>query len=292
MKASLLANLALVAFGLVTPASAADLAPRYKPVATPMAQPGWTGFYLGADIGGKWGNADWAATSLRDPPGIPPKVGVVLPIDASSPTSYRPSSVRAGLYAGYYLQLTSQWVGGIEADVAWANASSSFAGFPGCALGACTFPNSGVNAPVDSTSVRMRWDASLRARLGYLVTPDLLAYGTGGVAWQNIETSGTCGALIASDYCNGVGAISPNAISHATTLTGWTLGAGLEWRFAGSWLVRGEYRYSDFGSTNDVFGFGFSPIAGDNTYRYRVAVQTHMATLGLAYKFNWVGGAR
>ena len=34
-----------------------------------------------------------------------------------------------------------------------------------------------------------------------------------------------------------------------------------------------------------VFKFGFSPVAGDNTYRYRLSTQTHLVTVGLAYKF-------
>jgi len=84
------------------PAQAADLVPLYK--APPPVYPSWTGFYVGGELGGKWADGTWTATSLRDPPGIPPAVGVVLPIDASSPTDYRAGSLRFGGYVGYNWQ--------------------------------------------------------------------------------------------------------------------------------------------------------------------------------------------
>ena len=33
------------------------------------------------------------------------------------------------------------------------------------------------------------WDAGLRGRLGYLVTPWIMVFGTGGVAWQRVEAT-------------------------------------------------------------------------------------------------------
>jgi outer membrane immunogenic protein len=272
------------------PAHAADLTPLYK--APPPVYSSWTGFYVGGELGGTWGDGTWTATSLRDPPGIPPTIGIVLPIDASSPTDYRPGSLRYGGYVGYNWQFDPKWVAGIEGDLAYANGSASFSGFPGCALGPCTFPGSGFNAPVDSTSLRLQGDGSLRPRLGYLVRPNLMLFGTGGVAWQRIQTSGTCGPLFASDYCNGIKPLVPSSMTNTNTLVGWTAGLGAEWMFAPHWLARVEYRYADFGTISEVFPFGFSPIAGDNTYRFRMAVQTQMLSLGVAYKFDAFGGMR
>ena len=283
-KGVLPAAMAGVLFSLLSPPShAADLPLKYK--APPPAVASWTGFYVGGELGGKWETTSWSTTSLRDPPFV--FGSVVLPPDASQGRHYDPSSVRAGLYAGYNWQIAPLWVVGIEGDAAWANGAVTASGFPGCALAACTFPGSGFNAPVDTTSLTMRWDASIRGRLGYLITPTFLLYGTGGVAFQDVSASGICGNLLASFYCNGavkVG-INPSAITNDTTLVGGTVGLGGEWMFLQHWLFRTEYRYSDFGNHDDVFKFGFSPVAGDNTYRYRLSTQTHLVTVGLAYKF-------
>jgi hypothetical protein len=72
------------------------------------------------------------------------------------------------------------------------------AGLPGCSIECFTgFPGPGV----DVSSVRMGWDASARTRLGYWVTPELLLYGTGGVAWQDVRTSGTCQPSVPDRFC-------------------------------------------------------------------------------------------
>jgi outer membrane immunogenic protein len=97
---------------------------------------------------------------------------------------------------------------------------------------------------VDTSSVKMGWDAGIRARLGYLVTPNLLAYGTGGVAWQDIQTSATCQHSDADPLCFGFPGNPFKTVTNKVTRTGGTIGGGLETRVSGNWLVRGEYRYS------------------------------------------------
>jgi outer membrane immunogenic protein len=253
---------------LVAPARAAD----------------WTGYYLGGELGGKFASPAWTATSMRDPPGEFGVGNTQLPIDASSGRHYNSNSARLGLYAGYNWQFAPKWLAGLEGDWAWAHGGSAGSGFPGCALVPCTSPASGFNAPVDATALNLRWDASIRGRFGYLVRPDVLVFATGGVAWQSVQSFGACGDLLQSYYCNGV-KISPMTITNTSTYVGGTVGGGVEWHAYQHWLLRGEYRFSDFGNHDEVFHFGFSPVAGDNTYRYRIAVQTHILTLGAAYQF-------
>jgi outer membrane immunogenic protein len=279
------------ALGLsVAVASAADLGasgpvPIYTkaPVAAPWS---WTGFYVGGDIGAKWGDPTWTATSLRDT-----ATPASLPIDATSPTTFDTTAARAGGYAGYNWQFAPRWITGIEGDSGYSNKTRSNFGFPGCeepAPGTCTVGEgtapSGVPAGGDLTSVDSGWDASLRARLGYLVTPDVLLYGTGGAAWQSVQASGTCGPVATSPYCNGPPQPNPSSIAQSGILTGWTIGAGVEWHVWGNWLLRGEYRFADFGTWHTVFPFGTTP-ASNNTYRFQVQTETQIATVGLAYKF-------
>ena len=272
-------------------AQAADRAPVYKaPPAAPAPAFTWTGFYVGAEAGGKWSDATWTATSLRDPPGASPVFGIPTGIDASSPRSFDSSAGRFGGYAGYNWQANA-WVLGVEGDVAYSHRTTSAVGLPGCAISCALIGGIPFGSPTaggDASSVTIRWDASARARVGYLVTPDVLLYGTGGVAWQNLRTSATCGPILTSNFCAS-SILSPAAtLTHATTLTGWTAGGGVEWRVHGNWLLRGEYRYADFGTFSDAFAFAPSPSAvffANNTYRYNLRVTTHLATAGLSYKF-------
>lgn len=282
MKKLLGSAVVFIAFAGIGSAIAADLPVKAPPVAAPVAWD-WTGFYLGVEGGGKWEQDQWTATSLADPP-----VGRA-PIDSSSPRTYSPASGRVGGFAGYNWQFGSQFVAGIEANWAWANGTATAGGFPGCTNAGCTvgfsYQPNGLIAGGDTTSTNMRWDASVRGRLGVLATPSLLLYATGGVAWQNLQVSGTCGPWANSFQCNGPPQAVPSAVTATNTLTGWTIGAGAEWHAWGNWFVRGEYRYNDFGTTSYVFPFGTTTT--NNTYRFNLKTETQMATVGLAYKFNW-----
>jgi outer membrane immunogenic protein len=132
----------------------------------------------------------------------------------------------------------------------------------------------------DSFELRTRWDASLRARLGYLVTPSFLLYATGGVAWQNVEAISTCGP---SFSCQ-AGGFGPRVISDSNTEAGWTVGGGIETAFGGHWIGRAEYRYADFGTisnTDTRNAPGVTQVA-----KYNVDLVTHTVTFGLSYKFG------
>jgi outer membrane immunogenic protein len=276
--------------GFGAAASAADLGPAPAPApvytkAPVMAPFSWTGFYVGGDVGAKWTEPTWTATSLRDPPG--PIGGTQLPIDPTSPSNYNSVAARFGGYAGYNWQFARTWVTGLEGDFGYSDKTTNKVGFPGCAAAGCVTGLSyvpGGPAGGDTTSATARWDASARARLGYLFTPDLLLYGTGGVAWQNMQATGNCGPVASSFYCNGGGQPIPSSVTQTRTLTGWTAGAGAEWHVFGNWLLRGEYRFADFGTWTSVFPFGATG-SGDNTYRFQLKTQTQIATVGLAYKF-------
>jgi outer membrane immunogenic protein len=136
----------------------------------------------------------------------------------------------------------------------------------------------------------MGWDASARARVGYLVTPSVLFYGTGGVAWQAIQASGFCQHSAADPQCTGAVGRPFDTETNSKVLTGWTVGGGVEAKIYGNWLLQGEYRYSNFGTFNGVLPFNSSGApAGTDYVRYNLSVNTHIATVGLAYKFDWGG---
>ena len=54
------------------------------------------------------------------------------------------------------------------------------------------------------------------------------------------------------------------------------------------WLLRGEYRYADFGTWSGVF-FEGEPAAGpgSDATRFKLRTRTHIATMGITYRFDW-----
>src|SRR5205823_551225 len=55
--------------------------------------------------------------------------------------------------------------------------------------------------------------------------------------------------------------------------------------FSPNSLLRGEYRFSYFPEASDALAFLPSTTGLNNTYRYRLSAQTHILSVGLAYKF-------
>jgi outer membrane immunogenic protein len=239
----------------------------------------WAGPYVGLTVGGKWADATWTTTQLVDPPSAFVGQGT---LDGSSPDTFKPSAARAGAIAGYNWR-SDRWVYGAELDLAWADRSDTHAGIPGCKIGCFA----GAPGPGnDRSSVRVTWDASLRGRVGYLATPSLLLYGTGGIAWQRLEVSGTCENTLADPVCLVSPPFAAKTQTDRSTRAGWTLGAGVEHLLTDRWLVRAEYRYARFDAMRGVL-FAGQPSAdpGADAIHYDVALHTHVASVGLVYKF-------
>ncbi|AYG63805.1 outer membrane protein [Rhizobium jaguaris] len=106
----------------------------------------------------------------------------------------------------------------------------------------------------DKNEANLDWDASGRARVGYALDRTLF-FATAGVAAAG-------GKVDAS----GVG-------KKDDILIGWTAGGGIEHAFTDNIIVRGEYRYSDFGKKD----FG-SAIGDFGATQQKVLV-------GASYKF-------
>jgi len=87
------------------------------------------------------------------------------------------------------------------------------------------------------------------------------------------------------------GTLGPSVITHSQTLTGWTIGGGVEAMLGHNWLARAEYRYADFGTVNfnDVrtcTGCTFPAQSTPLSVSYAMRVATQTAMVGLAYKFG------
>jgi outer membrane immunogenic protein len=261
-------------------APAADLPVRAAPFQPPAAVPvdPWTGFYGGLSLGGRWSNSTWTTTSI---PSIP-VVGAPDPSTAAA--SFDSASVRFGGYIGFNWHFAPAWVAGIEGDVAWANNTKTVSGIPGTyGTTIAGIEGAGAQATVpgpDTTKVTEKWDDGVRGRLGYLLSPGLLLFATGGVSWINLNASANCVLFSAGGpFC--VDPTHPSSETASSTRTGWTVGGGLEAVLASHWLLRGEYRFADYGTMSHTY---FAASVND-AFVANIKVQTHTGLVGLAYKF-------
>ena len=98
------------------------------------------------------------------------------------------------------------------------------------------------------------WLGTLRGRAGYLVTPELLGYATGGFAYGGVTAHTLAAQAATSDV---LPLQSSNAIGHIYNVRfGWTVGGGIEWMFAPNTSLKAEYLFYDLGELS----YGSSPL--------------------------------
>src|SRR5262249_61098851 len=120
------------------------------------------GRYFGANVGYSWGTAKYDASIIA--------VGAVS-------RSENINGAIGGLQSGYNYQI-GMWVWGFETDI---QASGQNGGSTITPLPAVTV----------TTDHKLQWFGTARSRLGFLVTPSILPYGTAGVAYGQVKDSAT-----------------------------------------------------------------------------------------------------
>lgn len=167
-----------------------------------------------------------------------------IPPTPGTGTSFDLRGGVAGGHLGCNYQFNT-FVLGVEGDGEWTGLKGDDAGFAGT---------------IDE--IKGRWQASVRGRAGFTTGPALF-YATGGIAWMNVRYA-------RPDF-------DPTTLSE--TLTGWTVGGGMEWAFARNWSARVEYRYTRF----DEEGFPFT------TGSARTLLETKVNTIRGGISYRWGG---
>lgn len=139
-----------------------------------------------------------------------------------------------GGFVGYNYQFDNNLVLGAEGDLGYSGVKGD---------------NVGVEA-------KSGLEGSLRARLGYAVTPDVLLYGTAGGAGQRVK-------------------VSDGTYDDTNTALGWTAGAGADIKLTEAVFGRVEYRYTDLGT--DTYNLGGN--------LHDVSVKDHRIQFGVGMKF-------
>ncbi|GLI92999.1 outer-membrane immunogenic protein [Methylocystis echinoides] len=242
-----------------------------------------------------------------------------------------------GGQVGYNYQWGSSFVIGIEADMQGTGIRGASHGI-GSGWGSVSYPYLyAVPAGVDSVNLAapppsptIGWDANsvgitsvhsgvdwmgtVRGRVGYLFTPTMLLYATGGLTYGGVYANVNSVAMttITPNYSGpsfetlslggmGLGSSASNYTfvgggNKSQTLVGWNVGGGLEWMFMPNWSLKAEAIYWNMGNmTVPTATFAAAPdsyhVPLVTVGAVRVNYQGVIARAGVNYHFNWFAPA-
>jgi outer membrane immunogenic protein len=236
---------ALTCMALASPAGAADLPRKAPPMAAPAPVSPWYGFHIGVHAGYAWSDNSTDFTSATG----------LLALGVNIPNSLGGSA--DGFIGGIHWGSNYQFgniVLGFDSDFSYIDNDSSAT----VTLGGLT----------TTTSQSLEWFGTTRVRGGFLVTPNLLLYATGGLASGSAEVN----------INHGAGAFVVNA---RDTLWGWAAGGGIEY-LTGPWMFRVEYLHYDLGDLDFAYTVPATGIVTTSTN-----FSGDIVRAGISYKFNW-----
>lgn len=269
MKKYITRAVALSAF-IASSSFAADLPSRKEPIAAPPPPPMWSGFYAGLNVGYGVGTSNSVTTSGLpfDPWAENQRIHSAqwnersLAFSAANSSNFAMSQagILGGGQVGYNYMVMDRYLIGFETD------------FQGSAISGANSQYSmvtdelyfGTTAELSrrdtlgggSVSAGINWFGTARGRVGYLITPNLLAFGTGGLTYGDVYANVSPVAYSAFSIKNN--GLRPYGVSPAfsfpgsqnSLLVGWNAGGGFEWMFMSNWSVKAEAIYYNLGSQN------------------------------------------
>jgi outer membrane immunogenic protein len=254
---------ALLVATTIPAVSAADLPSKEEAVAAPVAVPIWTGVYAGLNAGGTWGNYNSTNTSIWPTKNLSGYWDTSSLLAGGLATGGA-SGFGGGGQVGYNRQYSFagySLLAGVEADIQGI-ASNKGSGQNPMSAAVLTFTGHNQFTTYTNTASNnyLSYIGTARGRVGFLATPALLLYGTGGLAYGQANLS------LNQFQQFGIAVGWSNSTSSRTQV-GWTAGGGLEWMFAPSWSIKAEYLYYDLGkqSTQNQF-VAYSPSGAQWTY--------------------------
>lgn len=207
----------------------------------------WTGFYIGANVGGMFGDVDLSGVS---------EATGYIDFSAGNAINFSPDGVLGGLQLGYNYGF-GDWLIGFEAEGHGMDFDDALA------FGASS-----------EVSVESEWGATATARLGFILNASSLLYVKGGYATGNVKTT----------YIDDVGTpITTGTLETDETHHGWVVGAGFEHAIGENTSFGVEYNYIDLGETDHS---GIASGAGGGLVVYNVEPTFHTVTARLNYHFN------
>ena len=267
---SLRAAVAFAALVIVSPPTFAEEPGRFS------------GPYIGINAG-----AAWSRSSFATNPNCPPSVVDAIFCNASpDPSAVNGTAVAASGTGGLW---ASGATGGVQAGYNWQagtlvyGAETDFGILDlhetATADGVFPFAFLGTQYAL-AEAMKAHWLATVRARLGFTVTPSILLFATGGLALAQFKFS--------SSYSdNAIDVTLPGGTgfgSRSEIRAGWAVGSGVEWSLDGRWSIKAEYLYVNLGSIRVPVPTNNTP-AFNQTMLVDADLATHIARVGLNYRY-------
>ncbi len=271
------------------------------PILAPL--PSWAGFYVGVN-GGYGGNSSRTFDEEVYNPLLAATTTPPYPNPFS--TIYGKDTIAGGFgggQLGYNFQW-GPWVAGFETDIQGSNIqgfgtqtlfnpTGGTANPPFCGV-------SGTGVCSGRNDLNVDYFGTVRGRIGY-AWGGVLLYATGGFAYGGVKTSFT--------YTDNSTYLTPGTtytsqhgrVTSSNTGTGWVAGAGIEYKIAPNWSLKGEYQFIDLGSaetglTDTFYGSGSkvaTPCSDSPTTHGCYSLKGHLSDVsfntvrvGVNYYFN------
>ncbi|MCZ2328627.1 outer membrane protein [Bartonella sp. F02] len=242
------------------------------PVAAAPASFSWTGFYVGAQIGGSSGKStinNFESNKKNSKKKYEKN-------DSKEILHPKLSGFLKGGYAGSNIDLADGFIVGVDTDFMWSgskdtkiNDCSEFHG-PEPLLTAGDFSKKEVQYYTQTVkhTLKQKWVGATRLRIGF-ATDRVMPYFAGGVAYTQLRH------IISTSVNEKEGPLISNTDSSndKKVMVGYTVGAGADFAMTDNVVLRAEYRYSDFGKKK---------FSDD---KVEVAYKTNDFRVGVAYKF-------
>ncbi|HVY20829.1 MAG TPA: outer membrane beta-barrel protein [Bauldia sp.] len=244
----------------------------------------WNRAYLGAFAGAAFGQSD-ATTEIGCPGG-----GYIC-----NPTQYVENGVLVGA-TGSGSATATAFAGGGFIGRSWQNGTVVYGleadvgamPFSITNGGSAASINPGIHNGSDPAIFSMHvtasadWLATARVRVGFLPTPNLLVYGTAGIAATELTVSNA----YADNYVFVGHTYGHENATTSEFRTALALGAGVEWAVSDRWTMRAEYMHVDFGALTVAGSISFADLWLDvNPATSTASLRTDIVRAGVAYGF-------
>jgi len=206
----------------------------------------WTGFYVGGNAGYLWSAHNIISNTATPSYGNPTfGAGTVamaesLALLGTNHILHSSNGFIGGGQVGYNAQFADHLVIGLDADLDAINQSNDTFTM----TRSVSTPGQGTHNANISITKKLDYLGLIKGRLGVLVTPSFLLYGSGAFAYGG-ATFNTSYSITETNPI-----FSPINVQNnvSKTLAGWAAGAGGEWMFFPAWGLKVEYIFYNIGT--------------------------------------------
>jgi len=212
----------------------------------------WSGPYIGLQAGYITGKATVTINEYYTTPNLTAVVN--NPVVTYDPLTLEPDGFIGGVFLGYNKKFDNNFLLGIEGALNYTKIKDTK-----------DLMVSGDRA--GKFTLKQQNEAALYLRAGYVMEDKLMPYILGGVTWTKLK--------------GGLQMYNNSTMWDSDNVTGWTVGAGVEYKINKKWHVRAQYRFSKYKEAK--FKWENPPLTyTGETNKYK----THSIMVGVSYHFK------